>query len=167
MILKTHTIIKQIWKSLLATRSQYLLTLKIVPQYFDLQFFCYVSEASNWQMASLWSLVQDSEYVFSRLYAQTDVFPSLFGTCGGLFVVEALEPIKYPAYYDKLTFKEWAQRVSVALAMLDFLDELDNVLDEPVYLCDVKREHFGISDFGRVKFLDLDSVFLKNYLGRH
>jgi hypothetical protein len=53
------------------------------------------------------------------------------------------------------------------LAILDLLDELENVFDQPIHLCDVKPEHFGISDFGKVKFLDLDSVFLKSYLGEH
>ena len=64
-----------------------------------------------------------------------------------------------------MAFKEWAQRVAVALAILDFLDELETVFDDPVHLCDVKPDHFGISESGRVKFLDLDSVFLKPYLG--
>jgi len=52
------------------------------------------------------------------------------------------------------------------LAILDLLDELETVFEEPIHLCDVKPEHFGISDTGRVKFLDLDSVFLKPYLGK-
>ena len=55
--------------------------------------------------------------------------------------------------------------MAVALAILDFLDELETVFDDPVHLCDVKPDHFGISESGRVKFLDLDSVFLKPYLG--
>ena len=31
----------------------------------------------------------------------------------------------------------------------------------PLHLCDVKAEHFGLSDNGRVKYLDLDSVQLR------
>ena len=89
----------------------------------------------------------------------------MLGSCGGFFVVEALEPVAFPHYFSKLAFKEWAQRVAVALAILDFLDELETVFDDPVHLCDVKPDHFGISESGRVKFLDLDSVFLKPYLG--
>ena len=91
---------------------------------------------------------------------------SFLGTCGGLFVVEALEPLSYPHYFTKLSFKQWSQRIAVALAILDLLDELETVFEEPIHLCDVKPEHFGISDTGRVKFLDLDSVFLKPYLGK-
>ena len=78
-----------------------------------------------------------------------------------------MEPVAFPHYFSKLAFKEWAQRVAVALAILDFLDELETVFDDPVHLCDVKPDHFGISESGRVKFLDLDSVFLKSYLGKY
>jgi len=123
-------------------------------------------DVRNWERANLWSLIQDNEYVLSKFYSATDVFPTLMGSCGGFFVVEALEPVAFPHYFSKLAFKEWAQRVAVALAILDFLDELETVFDDPVHLCDVKPDHFGISESGRVKFLDLDSVFLKPYLDK-
>merc|ERR1719481_1395440 len=35
------------------------------------------------------------------------------------------------------------------------------MFDHPVHLCDVKSEHFGLSVHGRVKYLDVDNVFLK------
>jgi hypothetical protein len=53
-------------------------------------------EVDNWQRGNLWTLIQDNEYIFSKLYSNLDVFPSLYGTCGGLYVVEALEPLSYP-----------------------------------------------------------------------
>jgi len=62
-------------------------------------------------------------------------------------------------------FSDWSIRVSVAKAILEFLDELDSVFDYPVHLCDVKPSHFATSETGNVKFLDLDSVFLKPSLG--
>lgn len=121
-------------------------------------------DTANWHRANLWTLIQDNEYILSKLYASAEIFPSLLGTCGNFYVVEALEPLSFPHYMAKLTFHQWAQRVSVALAILDLLDELENVLEQPIHICDVKPEHFGISDFGKVKVLDLDSVFLKPYL---
>ena len=48
------------------------------------------SDVANWQRANVWSLIQDNEYVLSKLHASLDVFPTLMGTCGGLYVVEAL-----------------------------------------------------------------------------
>ena len=83
-------------------------------------FQCF-SDVANWQRANVWSLIQDNEYVLSKLHASLDVFPTLMGTCGGLYVVEALEPLSYPHYLAKLSFGQWAQRVSVALGNIHIL----------------------------------------------
>ena len=148
------------------TRFSYSILVPKIPKTRNESFLSCFSDTANWQRANMWSLLQDNEYVLSKLYASVDIFPTLLGTCGGLYVVEALEPLAFPPrYFAKLSFNQWAQRVSVTLAILDLLDELENVFEDPVHLCDVKPEHFGISDFGKVKVLDLDSVFLKSHLG--
>ena len=54
-----------------------------------------------------------------------------------------------------------------AMAIMDFLEELDTVFDEPIHLCDIKTSHFGISKDGRVNFIDLDSIFAKSILGMY
>ena len=64
------------------------------------------------------------------------------------------------------SFEGFAKRAALGMALLDFLDELDTVFHEPVHLCDVKPEHFGISDQGRVKFVDLDTVGFKSVIGK-
>ena len=65
------------------------------------------------------------------------------------------------------SFEEFARRAAIGLALLDFLDEVETVFHEPVHLCDVKPEHFGISDRGRVKFVDLDAVGFKAIIGEN
>ena len=119
-------------------------------------------------MNTMWSLVQDEEYVFTRLAEKLDLFPALYGTCGGLYVVEELESlVEGSGLFEKeLSFGSFSKRATVAMAVLDLLEELETVFDEPIHLCDIKPSHFGISDKGRVKFLDLDSIFVKSVLGR-
>ena len=112
-------------------------------------------------MKNIWTLMLDSEYVFSRLFQHFDVFPELFGSCGGLYVVEKMKPLNMPYYLQRVTFQGWVERVKVGLAILDLVEELDNMFDHPVHLCDVKSEHFGLSVHGRVKYLNVDNVFLK------
>ena len=72
-----------------------------------------------------------------------------------------VRPIPSASLLQPLSFKAWVERVKVALAMLDLVEELDTMFTSPLHLCDVKAEHFGLSDNGRVKFLDLDSVQLR------
>ena len=119
-------------------------------------------------MNTMWSLVQDDEYVFSRLGQDLNLFPSIYGTCGSLYIVEEVEPLSFTSassWGKEITFKEFARRATIAMAIIDFLDELDTVFDEPIHLCDIKASHFGISKRGGVKFLDLDAIFAKSILG--
>jgi len=120
-------------------------------------------------MENMWSLVQDDEFVFLRFYsADVDVFPKLHGRCGNIYVVEDLQPLikAQTALQADGSFMGFAKRAALALAVLDFVDELETVFDEPLHLCDVKPEHFGISSRGRVKFLDLDTVAFKSVIGK-
>jgi len=114
---------------------------------------------------TMWGLVQDEEYVLSRLYsAELDVFPSMYGRCGSAYVVEDLEPLPdaQKSLQVKGSFDEFAKASSLGLALLDLLDELETLFDEPFHLCDIKPEHFGISDQGRMKFIDLDNAGLRS-----
>lgn len=117
-------------------------------------------------MKNVWALALDPEYVLSRLYKHYDVFPELYGSCGGLYMVEQLRPLPTTSMFKALSFPAFSDRVRIALAMLDLLEELDTMFTSPLHLCDVKAEHFGISDNGRVKFLDLDSVQLRHLADR-
>ena len=51
---------------------------------------------------NLWTLSLDTEYVFSRLFKEYGVFPEVMGTCGGLYVVEKLEPINMPSFIQSV-----------------------------------------------------------------
>lgn len=44
------------------------------------------------EMQELWTLLQDNEYLLTRLYAHTDVFPHLLGSCGQYYAAEWLDP---------------------------------------------------------------------------
>ena len=50
-------------------------------------------------MKNLWALVQDNEYVFSKLFQEFELFPKVHGTCGGLYAVERLEPLTFPSLF--------------------------------------------------------------------
>lgn len=117
-------------------------------------------------LKTLWGLLQDPEFVTLSVFQHVDIFPELYGTCGGFYVVEELKHIQYPSFVPSSNFKIFVKNVKIALGILDLLTVLDNSFGEPVYLCDVKKDHFGISDFGKVKVLDLDNVYLKSIIDR-
>ena len=111
-------------------------------------------------MKNIWTLSLDPEFVYSRIFKEYDVFPEVYGTCGGLFFVEKLQPLDMPYFLQSVDFGGWVTRVKLALAILDLVEEFDEMFEFPVHLCDVKSEHFGLSSRGRVKYLDSDNVYL-------
>jgi len=117
-------------------------------------------------LKTLWGLLQDPEFVTLSVFQHVDIFPELYGTCGGFYVVEELKHIQYPSFVPNTNFKTFVKNVKIAVGILDLLTVLDTSFGEPVYLCDVKKEHFGISDFGTIKVLDLDNVYLKSIIDR-
>lgn len=108
-----------------------------------------------------WSLLQSNEYLALALYEKYDIFPRLVGTCGPMYAVEKLNSIS--GYWHLMTVydsqDEWERRLKISLMILDFLLFLDERLPEPLHLCDVKMNNFGVtSDFKKVMYVDLDAV---------
>lgn len=92
-------------------------------------------------------------------------FPQLLGTCGSYFAVEYVEPVEEIPSILALedTREDWARKLRIAILILDLLDELETSFKEPLYLCDVKIEHFGLAKGGsRMKYLDLNNVYPKS-----
>ena len=88
-------------------------------------------------------------------------FCQLLGSCGPLYAVEQLRPLELPGLLSRDTAAGWPRRAELALAILQFLARL-----HPLHLCDVKPEHLGLGDGGRVKWLDLDAVLAEPLLQR-
>lgn len=121
------------------------------------------------EMENLWPLLQENEYLMSILYEDRDIFPQLIGTCGTFYAVEYVRPIETPTTILALSDSkpEWAKRLKLAVMILDLLEELDTNFPEPIHLCDVKINHFGLPLGGqKLKFLDLDAAFPKTIISR-
>ncbi|XP_012231153.1 divergent protein kinase domain 1C isoform X2 [Linepithema humile] len=126
-------------------------------------------ERRQLEMENLWPLLQENEYLMAILYEDRDVFPQLIGTCGTFYAVEYVRPIETPTTVLALSDSkpEWAKRLKLAVMILDLLDELETNFHEPLQLCDVKINHFGLPLGGqKLKFLDLDSVFPRTVISR-
>ncbi|XP_011331765.1 protein FAM69C isoform X2 [Ooceraea biroi] len=121
------------------------------------------------EMENLWPLLQENEYLMTILYEDRDVFPQLIGTCGTFYAVEYVRPIETPTTVLALSDSkpEWAKRLKLAVMIFDLLDDLETGFPEPLHLCDVKINHFGLPLGGqRLKFLDLDAVFPYSVINR-
>lgn len=121
------------------------------------------SEAEHVAMDSIWALVQNNEYVFSQVFQPYDIFPDVYGTCGSFYLVEKLEALPVPRLTERTApFADLGARAKTAMKVMDLAEELDSVFEEGLLLCDVKADHFGLSEHGRVKVIDSDAVYPKS-----
>lgn len=132
----------------------------------DAEKILYVYFSSKWprrsrQIGNIQTLMENNEYVALILYERFEVFPKLVGTCGMLYAVQKLNTVS--GFWHLMTLydsrDEWIKRIKIAIKILEFLARLENGLPEPLLICNVKMDHFGMTDdFKKVMYLDLDSV---------
>lgn len=125
------------------------------------------AELRKKEMEDLWVLLQDNEYLLSIVYADRDVFPQLLGTCGTYFGVEYAEPFRDSSSLISMedSKETWGKKLKTAALIMELLEELENGFKEPLYLCDIKLEHFGLVKNGvRMKYIDLNHVYPKTLI---
>lgn len=101
------------------------------------------------QLASLWSLAQQEEFVLlSMLHGLSPHTPLLLGSCGHFYAVEYLaagSPHHRALFPLDRASRGQAQAISdMALSFLDLVRHFDNDFSHRLHLCDVKPENFAI-----------------------
>ncbi|XP_037365565.1 divergent protein kinase domain 1C [Talpa occidentalis] len=124
------------------------------------------------QLASLWALVQQEEFVlFSLLQGLSRHALPVLGSCGHFYAVEylaagsphhrALFPLDQAAGAPR-GGRGQAKAVSdMALSFLDMVSHFDNDFSHRLHLCDVKPENFAIRSDLTVVAIDVDMAFFE------
>uniref|UniRef100_A0A182K631 FAM69 N-terminal domain-containing protein n=1 Tax=Anopheles christyi TaxID=43041 RepID=A0A182K631_9DIPT len=106
-------------------------------------------------MRNSWNLIQNNEYLLSRLYEEKEIFPLVVGTCGELFLTELLETVEFDErryhFTNHIDLSKWRYHLKVAVLILDYLDDMSQ---NRFQMCSVLLAGFGISD-SRMKYHDL------------
>ncbi|XP_076028353.1 divergent protein kinase domain 1C [Oratosquilla oratoria] len=111
---------------------------------------------------NFWTLLYDSEFLFTVLFQEYKVFPRLYDTCANYYGVEFAKPLTGNAMLP--LSMSWEERLYKALDILHYVNKLEMIWPEPIHLCDVKHDHFGWTSDGNVVFLDLDAVLTEESL---
>ncbi|XP_061163477.1 divergent protein kinase domain 1C-like [Saccostrea echinata] len=111
-------------------------------------------------LQNIWGLINQDEYLFMKVYQKHSFVPRIYGTCGFYYVMEYAPPgdILDPAFFTS-SHSSFKERAKIAVDILDIVQSLDYGFFEPVHMCDVKAENFGIGRDHGVKILDSDSLF--------
>lgn len=87
---------------------------------------------------SLWSLLQQDEFVTLTLLPLSRVTAKVHGSCGHLYAVDTLLPFHMKGYYMGLKAKILVHLMGTLKLFFEFLNE-------PLQWCDVKFENLGLS----------------------
>ncbi|XP_060081501.1 divergent protein kinase domain 1C-like [Ylistrum balloti] len=114
--------------------------------------------ADHVALLSIWSLLQQDEYLFMKIYQNLPYIPYLYGTCGEFYFMEYAPPgdILSPGFFAK---SSWSKRADAALKLMDIAQSLDNDFYQAMHFCDIKVDNFGVGMDLKVKILDSDSLF--------
>ncbi|ELK11130.1 hypothetical protein PAL_GLEAN10017173 [Pteropus alecto] len=118
------------------------------------------------QLASLWSLLQQEEFVLlSLLQGLSRHALPVLGSCGHFYAVEYLaagSPRHSALFPLDGASRSQAQAVSdMALSFLDLVSHFDNDFSHRLHLCDVKPENFAIRRDFTVVAIDVDMAFFE------
>ena len=90
-------------------------------------------------MRSLWSLIQQNEYLFLRYFSDKNLVPLIRGTCGHVYAVESAPPtsILHPGamHIARVSRDSWCDRARVAIGLLDLIAETESSFHEYLHLC--------------------------------
>ena len=123
-------------------------------------------------METLWYLIQQEEYLYIKYFheSHTPWIPDFLGTCGYFYAVEKLD-----VYPTKIRFldtvfnhrkNDWEVSVKLAFSFFDLVNTANSDFPEPIHLCDIKADNFGIARNGVIKLLDIDMVHFQRELGQ-
>ncbi|XP_033754153.1 LOW QUALITY PROTEIN: divergent protein kinase domain 1C-like [Pecten maximus] len=114
--------------------------------------------ADHVALLNIWSLLQQDEYLFMKVYQDVPYVPRLYGTCGEFYFMEYAPPgdILSPGFF---VTTPWSKRAEIALKLMDVAQSFDTDFHQPLHFCDVKVDNFGVGADLRVKILDSDSLF--------
>ena len=105
------------------------------------------------------------------------MFPILNSTCGRLYAYEkpshkALYDISSKSFLDvffkhryRWFFPEWAQRVHIALGLMEYASLSMEAANAKFYMCDFKPTNFGYTEYFEMKVTNLENIYPEALLG--
>ncbi|KAK7482531.1 hypothetical protein BaRGS_00026242 [Batillaria attramentaria] len=115
-----------------------------------------------WRSLSL--LVPQPEYLLAKAFEKKRIFPKIYSSCGHYYIQEFC-PSKYTVHWFQRWKKSpwgkssWRERVQYSLDLLEFLQRIESDLPDPLLLCDVHPNNFGVCGTGSLRVIDSDKLF--------
>lgn len=128
-------------------------------------------QVSFGEVNSIWQLLHIQEFQTLFVFQGNSVFPVINSTCGRLY---AYERPNHSMLYDlssksvldhffkhryRWFFPEWAQRVHIALGLLEYASISMEEASARFYMCDFKPTNFGYTEYFEMKVTNLENIY--------
>ncbi|CAD7083271.1 unnamed protein product [Hermetia illucens] len=125
-----------------------------------------INSKSPEQMESIWRMFRDNNYVMSKLFEEESVFPVILGSCGPYYATEHLKAIHPSAGIRQYISVDWIGRLKFALDIMDYLQRMDEVKPEPLKMCKILPNEFGITIDKRIKYKNAQYIHTESQIDK-
>ncbi|KAI9588522.1 divergent protein kinase domain 1C [Glossina fuscipes] len=119
------------------------------------------------QMFNFWRLFKDNNYMMSKLFDEENLFPTILGSCGPYYATENLNILKTDQSLLQYLSFDWHKRLKFALSIMEYIFRLDEIKPEPLKMCKMKLNLFGLTSDKRIKYQSAEYVQVESQLDRH
>ena len=106
--------------------------------------------------------------ILHTMFKSTKLVPEIYGSCGEMLANEYV--LQDPLREGSVERRSWSGSVQLALALLDYIQELEHTAYGTLYPCDLSRKNLGVvagSDGRtRIKSIDNDNLYFGGVLER-
>ncbi|XP_067646427.1 divergent protein kinase domain 1C isoform X2 [Eurosta solidaginis] len=123
-----------------------------------------IDENNPKQMLNFWRLFKDNTYLMSKLFDDESIFPTIIGSCGPYYVVENLRLPKIGNIFTRNLYGLNEQELLKKL--FDFIIRLDIIRPDPLKICKIDLNNFGLTTDLRLKALNADYIQIESQVNR-
>ncbi|XP_037940733.1 divergent protein kinase domain 1C [Teleopsis dalmanni] len=118
------------------------------------------------QMWSFWRLYKDNNYMLGKLYDEESVFPTVLSSCGPYYATEHLQILMADQSFMQYIFFDWQRRLTFALDIMEYIFRLEDMKPEPLKMCEMNINLFGLTADKRLKYQNAEFVMVESQLDK-
>ncbi|XP_023168111.1 divergent protein kinase domain 1C [Drosophila hydei] len=125
-----------------------------------------IADNNAQQMVSFWRLFKDNNYMMGKLFDEDSVFPAVLGSCGPYYATEGLEIVQANPSIIQYLSSNRQQRLKHALSIMEYIFRLEEMKPEPLRMCKMQVNRFGLTPDRRLKYQSAEHVYVESYLDK-
>ncbi|XP_030373017.1 divergent protein kinase domain 1C [Scaptodrosophila lebanonensis] len=125
-----------------------------------------IANNNSQQMMSFWRLFKDNNYMMGKLFDEESTFPAVLGSCGPYYATESLQIVQSNPSIMQYLASNRQQRLKHALNIMEYIFRLDEMKPEPLKMCKMQVNRFGVTTDRRLKYQSAEHIYVESQLDK-